>query len=661
MDIKITDKALRYFLDTPATPEELSHEISLCGPTFDRTSKKGDDYLYEIEVITNRIDSASAQGIARDSAAILSQLGIPSKLLHDPYKEEINLYPNLPQTFHFEISDTSLVPRFTAISLENVNIKESPEATKTLLTLCDERPINNAVDITNELTLLYGMPSHIFDLDKLATQKLLIRESRSEEEVVTLDDQKNILKGGDIVIEDGAGRLVDLCGIMGGQVAEVDEHTKNILLIVPVYHPNKIRRSSLYLQKRTLAAQIYEKQPDTELCLPVLTSAIKLFKERTGAKVSSRVFDSQTKPLESKKITLDINWVNSLVGIQIPSKTITSILDSLGFTVDHQDPQNFICTVPSWRRYDINIKEDLVEEIARVYGYSKLPPTLPCVNLLPEVKDNLLGTESKTKKFLSCRGFNEIYNNSLISLDQIEAVQLTVNSHLKLNNALSKDYEYLRISLVPSILQNIKDNQGKSEEPFFLYELSNVYLPTKEKLPDEVSKLVIGTTIDFRQAKGYLDLLFANLNIQSINYKSADQAPIYFVSESTASIMSQDTLLGHLGIIKPAILHKLGITSNPIVVEIDVQNMANSISPNYVYSPISEFPEVVESMTIGSNKKIGDIQNEIRSISSLIKDIRYTESFKNNHSFKISFASPEKNLTQQEVNEIKEKIQSHFN
>ncbi|KKS42366.1 MAG: Phenylalanine-tRNA ligase beta subunit, partial [Candidatus Collierbacteria bacterium GW2011_GWA2_42_17] len=160
MNINLTDKALRYFLDTPSTPEELAHDISLCGPTFDKVSKIDGDYLYEIEVITNRIDTASAQGIARDSAAILNQMGIKSKLLHDPYLEKINLYPNLSKTFHFEILDNSLVPRFTAVSLENVGIKDSPKATQSLLTLCGERPINNAVDITNELTLLYGLPGH---------------------------------------------------------------------------------------------------------------------------------------------------------------------------------------------------------------------------------------------------------------------------------------------------------------------------------------------------------------------------------------------------------------------------------------------------------------------------------------------------------------------
>jgi len=661
MNINLTDKALRYFLDTPSTPEELAHDISLCGPTFDKVSKIDGDYLYEIEVITNRIDTASAQGIARDSAAILNQMGIKSKLLHDPYLEKINLYPNLSKTFHFEILDNSLVPRFTAVSLENVGIKDSPKATQSLLTLCGERPINNAVDITNELTLLYGLPGHIFDLDKLATQKLTIRESKNGEEVITLDGQNNKLKGGDLVIEDGAGRLVDLCGVMGGSVAEVDEHTKNILLIFPVYQPSKVRRTSLYLQKRTLASQIYEKQPDTELCLPVLMNAIKLFGERTGSRVSSAVFDSNPTPPKTKEIILDIDWANNLIGIQIPPKTIISILESLGFSTKSKDQNQIICTVPSWRRHDIDIKEDLVEEIARVYGYSKLPPTLPCVNLPPEAKNNLLSTESKIKTLLSSQGFNEVYNNSLISLDLIEKAMLKEASHLKLNNALSKDYEYLRTTLVPSVLQNIKNNQGKTEEPFYLYELSTVYLPTGEKLPRENSMLVIGTTIPFRLTKSYLTLLFEHLSLKKYKFKTSTSSPIYFVEEKTATISSGDSTLGFIGSIKPAILHKLGITSDPIIIELDAQKLVDSISENYIYSPISDFPDVVEQITISSNERVGDIIEKIRSANKLIKDISYLDSFEKNHSFKITFSSPNKNLTQSEVNDIKKTIGALFN
>lgn len=660
MNIKITDKALRYFLDAPISPDKLAHQISLCGPTFDRITKTGSDYLYDIEIITNRVDTASAQGVARDSVAILNQQGIKAKLKNDPYKEKVNLYPHLPKTFSFDFEDKSLVSRLVAVSLENITIKESPQDTQTLLNLCGERSINNAVDITNELTLLYGMPSHIFDLDKLAAQKLTVRESKPGEEIITLDNQKNILKGGDIVIEDGNGRLVDLCDIMGGVIAEVDEYTKNILFMVPVFDAKRVRRSSLYLQKRTIASQIFEKLPDTELCLPTLTAGIKLFSERTGAKVSSIVFDSHPQEKKQKTITLSISWSNNIIGIDISKSTYISILKSLGFAIKSADQDSLLCTVPSWRQYDINIKEDLVEEVARVYGYFKLPSVIPCSNLPPEPKNTLLKTESKIKNYLSDRGYNEIYNNSLISLELIKKSDLLENRHLKLVNALSVDYEYLRTTLVPSLLQNIKDNQGKSEEPFFLYELSNTYLKTKDKLPAEISMLVMATTTDYRQAKGYLESLLNHLNLSSYKFLPAANAPKYFSTKNTAEIVSNGKIIGYLGLIKPAILHNFSISSNPVIAEFGTQDITDNLLENFTYHPISEYPEVIEQITVHSTDNLGNVIEKIRSTSTYIKNISYTSSFKENHSFKVSFSSPKNNLTQATVNDLKAKILEDF-
>jgi len=660
MDIKITDKSLRFFLDTQLSPQELAQKISLCGPTFDKINKLENDYIFDIEVITNRIDTASCQGIARDSAAILKQMGIKSSFKNDPYNEKSNYYKNLPKTFSFEFNQDILSPRFVAVSLENVNIQESPEETKKLLSLCGLRPINNAVDITNELTILYGMPSHIFDLDKLASQKLIVRESKEGEIVITLDNKKNKLQGGDIIIEDAVGRIVDLCGVMGGTIAEVDQYTKNILLIVPTYNSTKIRRTSLYLQNRSLAAQIYEKQPDPELCLPVITKAIKLFNERSSSCVSSRIFDYYPNPPKIKKISINLEWINSIIGIEIPKQTVFSILISLGFLIEDKEKQEISCVVPSWRYFDINIREDLVEEIARVYGYYKLPSCLPNVNLAPEQLNGLFKTESKIKHFLSNQGFNEIYNNSLISEELILKTNLNPSKHLKLKNALSKDLEYLRLSLVPTILQNIKNNQGKSEEPFFLYELSNIYLPNSEKLPQEISSLTIASTTDFAHTKGILEVLLLHLNIKSLIFQPTQTAPEYYQNDCITEIISDKKNIGYIGQIKPTVLHNIGITSNPTIIELQISSLVDSMMNNYVYKPISEYPGIMEQLTISSNLPLNIIMEKIQLTSKLISKITYINTYNNNHSFKIMFASSTKNLTQTEVNEIKNRIINNF-
>ena len=442
MDIVITDSSIRKFLDTPADSEMLSQNVSLCGPTFDRIKKIDGDFVYEIEAITNRVDTASAQGVAREAATILTQFNIPAKFINDPYKENLSFPDSQAKQFNLNI-ERDLVIRLVALSLENISVKPSSKETQSFLENCGQRPLNNCVDITNELTLLYGLPSHIFDLDKLAAQNLTIRESKRGESITTLDDKKNILIDGDIVIEDGSDRLVDLCGIMGGQVAEVDDHTKNILLIVPVYNPQKIRKTSLRLQKRTLAAQIFEKQPDPELCLPVLSKAVQLFKERTGAVISSPLFDYYPANRSPKIISLDFNWLNTFVGLDIKKETVIDILASLGFG-GTKEGNGLACSVPSWRYHDINIREDLAEEVARIYGYFRLPSVLPCVNLPAEPKNHLFKTELKSKIFLSDIGYHEIYNNSLISLQAIEKSGQDSSRFIKLKNSLSQDFDPFR-------------------------------------------------------------------------------------------------------------------------------------------------------------------------------------------------------------------------
>jgi phenylalanyl-tRNA synthetase beta chain len=659
MDIIITDSSLKKFLKTNAEGELLAQNVSLCGPTFDRIKKNDGDYIYEIEAITNRVDTASVQGIAREAAIILTQFNIPAKFINDPYKKSLS-FPNCPaKPFYLDI-EKGLVIRFTAVSLENISVKPSPLETQKFLDNCGQRPLNNCVDITNELTILYGLPCHVFDLDKLAAQSLTIRESKKGETVTTLDDNKNKLSGGDIVIEDGSGRLVDLCGIMGGQIAEVDNHTKNILFIVPVYDPRKIRRSSLYLQKRTLAAQLYEKQPDPELCLPVMSEAIQLFKARSGGVVSSTLFDYYPASRPPKFISLDFKWLNTFVGINLKKKTVIDILASLGFG-GSVEKDGLICSVPSWRYHDINIKEDLAEEVARIYGYFRLPANLPHVNLPAEPRNQLLETEKEAKKFLSHIGYNEVYNSSLISLPLIENSGIDSTGLLKLNNALSQDYEYLRTSLTPSALENHKHNQGRFGEPLKTFEVANCYQKVDgQELPREISNLSLLSGEDYRKTKGEIEALLWKLRVTDITFKSSKTPPPFFSPTGTADIFSGNLLLGHIGSIKPAVLRKVGLSNSPVAVEISLPSLVTKINLKYIFHPIPEYPPVLEEMTIDSEKPLGDIIDTIQNTSALIKKVQYLASFEGKHSFRISFGSDEKNLKQVEINNLKDIIQTRF-
>ena len=401
MDIKLPHTLLSDYLTTKTSPKEIARCLSLCGPTVDHLHQNKQNTVYDIEIINNRIDSASAVGIAREAVAILPQFKHSAKLKNDPYNLKLSSLGKLPSSAPVKlvVKDKGILTRFACIALKDVTIKPSDIKTQNLLKSSGLRPLNNVIDISNEITLRLGQPVHVFDLDKIKGKKMVIRYSRSGEKIATLDGKTHLLKGKDIIIEDGEGRLIDLCGIMGGSLSEVDTKTKNVLYCIQSYQPQAIRRTSIYLQQRTLASQIFEKNPDPNIALPALIKGTQMLQERTGATISSNLLDYYPKPLKKKTVTIDLNWLNRFVGIIIPRRQIISILKALGFTVK-QKSSSLICQVPSWRHQDINLKQDLAEEITRIYGYFRLPSNLPPTQLKSSTQEFLLYWETQAKKII---------------------------------------------------------------------------------------------------------------------------------------------------------------------------------------------------------------------------------------------------------------------
>lgn len=661
MDLKIPDSLLRKYLQTKATAEKIGQALTLCGPSVDRLHHLEDDYVYDIEVITNRVDSASAFGIAREAAAVLPQFGISAKLVNSPYEIRPSELPErkspaLPLTV--EIKDKSLVPHFAAIVLDHLTIKPSDNEIQKHLRLSDIRPLFNLIDVTNYLTLCFGQPVHIFDYDKIGSAKMILRESKRGEKVTTLDGKTHLLKGGDIVIEDGDGKLIDLCGIMGAKNSEVDENTKRAVLFVQTYHPKKIRTTSLYTQERTLAAQIFEKQPDTRLVIPTLIEGVKLLEREAGAHVASDSIDLYFEKPESRTIKLDFKWLRELIGVDFEEKTVTSILTSLGFSVKRGAPKLLSVSVPSWRLNDVAIRQDLAEEIARVYGYFRMESHLPVREYLTEGADPLLEWEYQAKLYLSHLGFTEVFNYSLVSLTLFEKAGLGIEPSVKLTNPLASEFEYLRRSLIPSILSNLENNQGKVDLPIRLFELANIYLPAdKHDLPDERSILAFATQgLDYRTAKGYLLAILANLGLTDITLEPIDEETEAFLQNQTASVYSGQHSLGIFGPINSQVKENFKLSSNIFLANLDFVTIAALANKTRFYQPASDYPDLIEDVTLDSKKLIGQLIQLIKQESKLIIRVIYKESLGCRHTFTVHFNNPKKNLTQTEVDIIKGKV-----
>jgi phenylalanyl-tRNA synthetase beta chain len=297
-----------------------------------------------------------------------------------------------------------------------------------------------------------GQPTHMFDYDEIKDGKIIMRESKKGEKLVTLDEKEFELPGGDIVIEDGSGRLIDFCGIMGGLNSSITEKTTNVLFFVQTYDKRKIRKSSMTTGQRTMAATYFEKGVDTERVEPTFVYGTKLLTQYTGAIGHSELKDIYPHKPEEKKLTISLHQIQNVMGVTIDEHKTVDILNRLGFTVEkHQSENheiNLHVTVPSYRLNDVKIKEDIIEEVARVYGYHNLPNTIsPMVYLRqPSDIEEFFALQHKVKYLLKHAGLTEVMNYSMISGELIDRMNLNRGDHLKLANTISTEIEYMRLS-----------------------------------------------------------------------------------------------------------------------------------------------------------------------------------------------------------------------
>jgi len=529
MNIKITHNWLLEYLDTKATPAEIQKYLSLCGPSVESITKSGDDYIYDIEVTSNRIDTASVIGIAREACVILNRFGIKSKLKNVIIPKPTDIKESLPLKI---TDDEKLCFRVVSVAMDNVVTKNSPKYIKDRLEAIGIRSLNNIIDITNYVMIEYGHPTHVMDYDRIKTGKLIIRRAKKDETSVTLDGKKHNLNEQDVIADDGTGRIVDLLGIMGCENSVVTPDTKRVILFIESNNPHIIRHTSMKLGIRTVAATYDDKQVDSELTGVALNRLVQLFEELAEAKIASKLVDIYHEPKKPKFVSIKESDIERLIGIKIPKNESTEILSNLGFKLISDKNNILTFQVPSYRSHDINIKEDLIEEVARVYGYHNIPSVLQAAVYVKQPKDmdDLFVFQNKIKLFLKHLGLNEVINYSMVSKDQLIDSKLEPKDHLRLSNTLSKDIEYLRSNLMVSLLKNIKDNSGK-KEILRLFEISKVYLPKKGDLPNEVYKVGIATNTNYFDIKGIVEALYKELNINQLKVPEIIKGDGTFMTE----------------------------------------------------------------------------------------------------------------------------------
>ncbi len=634
MNILIPDKWLKEYVKTKATPKQIEKYVSLCGPSIEKVEKKGKDHIYHIEITTNRMDSAGVNGIAREVSAILPRFGIEATY-KKPRMDKNLSFKNKVNYLQANV-DPKLCTRFTAVLIKNVVIKKSPEWITNRLKKVGVRPINNIVDISNYIMHELGQPVHTFDYNKIKKSKMVLRASKKGEKITTLDNKTHTLPGEDIIIEDGEKRLIDLAGVMGGKNTEVDKNTKNVLLFVQTYNPVNIRKASMSLGQRTVAASLFEKGLDTELVTLGIQKAISLFKKLCNGKPEKHILDIYPNPYKTKQLKTNLEYIEKRLGITLTKTEISKYLKPLGFNTKWKN-NSLTLDIPSFRSQDINVPEDIIEEIARIYGYHNFPSEL-MTGLIPDpVPDSPFSFEKRIKQTLKANEGIEVYTLSMTSKDWVD------RNALKIKNPLGKYGEYMRTTLLHSLVNAAKINKG--EEKFHLFEMANIYLPRKGKLPNERMTISgIMKNMEYRKAKGIVETLLEELNIES---KTIAEDSKHFQPSKRLVIMKSKTILGEFGELEK---NKL------LYYSFDIEGLRKN-SEIHTYKPIPKYPPQIEDITLTFPEKtmVGEVA-ALMDKERNIDRVELTTIYKENYTFRIWYQHPKKTLTDEEVMKIRKSI-----
>lgn len=610
MNVLIPYSWIKDYIKTNAKAEEAASVLSLHCFSVERINKVNGDEVLEVEVTPNRGDALSVIGIARELNVVLPRngfkcewVGKDSKVT-DPVSTEDRL--------EVVIKDKTLVPRFCAVVLNNVKIGESPRKIRERLESVGIRALGNVIDVTNYMMIDKGQPMHAFDFDKIEGHKMIVRESEEGEKVITLDGIERKLPKGVIVIEDGSGKLIDLCGIMGAKNSEVDESTKKVLLFVQAYDPVRIRKASMSLGHRTEAALRFEKGLDFEGIIPALYKSVEMLHEIAGAEVSSDLIDIQNLERKPKSVPVEYEKINKIAGIDMKSEVVDQTLNDLGF-----ENRNGFAIVPSWRYDDIEITEDLAEEVIRIYGYHNLPGHLLTGEIPMTERDDGYYWEDVVKDLLKHLGFFECYIYSCTKKSNVS------NNALKISNPLSEDLLYLKTSLLPQLVEVLDKNQSYCDK-IKLFELGTVYFPDGRNLPLQEQILGIVTRgIEKIELRGILEAVKDEMGIKSDH-----------------SYDIQDLGTGKLG------------------VEINFEGLINEATKEKTYIPLTSFNSIKEDLTflIPQGVLYPQVRSLILDSDERIYKLGFKDIYENALTFAIEYLNRDKQISSEDTQEIRKKI-----
>jgi phenylalanyl-tRNA synthetase beta chain len=608
---------LRELTGTTLGPQEVRERLTNVGLAIDAVEARGDDYVLDVEVPSNRGDCLSHIGIARELAVIeKSKVQSPKSKVENAEGETSDLTA-------VEILDPDLCPRYAARIVRGVKIAPSPDWLITKLEAIGQRPINNVADITNFVLHEWGQPLHAFDLAKLAERRIIVRRAGTGEIIKTLDGVERKLDSEMLVIAD-AQQPVAVAGVMGGADSEISNTTTDILIESAYFSPPSVRRTARLLGLHTEASHRFERGADPEGVLRAQERCVALIWEIAGGVATAAALDVYARPAGRRSASLRPARVEALTGLQVETTEMLRILSALGFELFNESSAHLIVNIPTWRN-DVAIEEDLIEEVARHIGFDKIKTELPPASLAGEYHSSERRKRA-LRQALSALGYDEAISFSFIDAafdGQFDLIPMFADDDQRaekfvtLRNPIIEDWTRMRTTLLPGLLNAMRHNLNQGTRDVWLFELGRVFRAGQPgELPDERELLTLAVTggvleadkagasrdFDFYDLKGALETAREALKLPALDYHPA--AAAHLRSGQAAAVSLRDTRIGWIGRVADATAALYKFRQPVFVAEVDLTGLLDIAELPVLYSPLPRFPSIVRDVSFLVNRKV---------------------------------------------------------
>ena len=613
--------------------------------------------IIEFEITPNRPDCLSVEGLGRETAV---SLGKEFKNIHKNL-DELNI-ENKKEIggLKVEIKAPDLCYRYVARVVKNVKIGPSPEWMRKRLNACGMRAINNIVDITNYVMLEMGQPMHAFDINSVEGKHIIVRRAEKNEEITTLDEQKRNLNEDMLVIADEK-KPVAIAGVMGGLNSEIENNTEMVVFESAVFNGGSVRLTAKEVGLRTEASSRYEKGLSPENALRAANRAVELVKLIGAGEEVEGVIDVYPTKQKENRIEIDPDRINALLGTDITRDEMDNIFKNLGIKVEGN------IAIPPFFRQDIEGEADIAEEVLRIYGYDKLDSSLIHAETTVGGKNRAQKMEDNLKNLLKDKGFSEIYTYGFINEKDLEKCNLKEENKIKILNPVSEEFNIMRPSTIPSMLNAISFNAAQKNENVRLFDISRVYYNNQNqiqenKLPEEENILTIAMygNCDFYDIKGYVENVLKECNVKRYEIRKEESKLSYHPGRAANICVGKDTIVT-FGEIHPTVQENYGMGEKVYLAEIHTDKILKYASKEKKYTPIPKYPAVERDIAIIVDEavEVGEIERVIskkcRKVLEELKlfDVYRSEKLGENKksvAYAIKFRAEDRTLTEDEIN-----------